>query len=154
MAGVIAHVKRGRSMADAITKVKLAQVDYRALSPMERQYFRRIIPFYSFTRRQIPFVLEELSDVRSPMAMTTKGLASVRRSMDDPNEPVPDYLSSGFTLPLHKLGMGSGQEGMARYATGMGGMMGGIEDVYGLIRPGDGVPVSYTHLPLPTTPYV
>jgi hypothetical protein len=118
MAGLIAHVKRGLSVPDAIAKVKLAQVDYRALTPMERKYFRRIIPFYSFTRRQIPFVMEELSNVRSPMAMMTRGLAATEREQDDPNKPIPDYLSSGFTVPLHRLGMGSGEEGMARYATG------------------------------------
>jgi hypothetical protein len=83
--------------------------------------------------------MEELSNVRSPMAMMTRGLAATEREQDDPNKPIPDYLSSGFTVPLHRLGMGSGEEGMARYATGTGGMMGGIEDVYGLIRPGDGV---------------
>jgi len=138
MAGVIAHVKRGLSVTDAIVKVKLAQVDYRALTPIERNLFRRIIPFYSFTRRQIPFVMEELTDVRSPMAMMTRGLAAGEREQDDPNHPIPDYLSSGFNVPLHRLGMGGGEEGMARYATGTGGMMGGIEDVYGLIRPGDG----------------
>ena len=134
MAPVIAYLRKGMSLPDAIAKVKLTQVDYKALSQMERHYFRRIIPFYTFTRRQIPFVLEEISNPSSGMSMMTKGLTSAKRSMEDPNEPIPDWISTGVSMPLGKT-----DSGMNRYLTNMGGMIGGAEDVFSLLKPGHGI---------------
>jgi len=133
VAPVIAYLQRGMSLSDAITKVKLTQVDYNALSSMEKHYLRRIIPFYTFTRRQIPFVLEELSNPSSGMSTMIKGVARGKRAGEDPNEPTPDWLSTGISIPLGKT-----EAGLSRYLTNMGGFLGGPEDVLSLLKPGHG----------------
>jgi hypothetical protein len=136
---LIAHLKKGLSMEEAIMKVKLAQVDYKALTSFEKSWFKKIIPFYTFTRRQIPFVLENISDPSSGMSQMAKTMFRTKQAMDDPNDPTPDWISHGVNLPLHKLGLGGSQPGMARYLTGLGGAIGGAEDVMSLISPGHGV---------------
>ena len=135
---LIAHLKKGLSMEEAIMKVKLAQVDYKALTPFEKSWFKRIIPFYTFTRRQIPFVLENISDPSSGMSQMAKTMFRTKQAMEDPDDPTPDWISHGVNLPLHKLGLGGSQPGMARYLTGLGGAIGGAEDVMSLFSPGHG----------------
>ena len=134
MAPVIAYLRRGMSLSEAITKVKLTQVDYTALSQYERHIFRRIIPFYTFTRRQIPFVLEELSNPSSGMSMVTKGITRAKHSMEDPSQPIPEWISGGISLPLGKT-----DAGLNRYLTNVGGLAGGAEDVFNLLKPGHGI---------------
>ena len=136
---LIAHLKKGLSMEEAIMKVKLAQVDYKALTPFEKEWFKKIIPFYTFTRRQIPFVMEQISDPSSGMSQMAKTMFRTKKAMEDPNDPIPDWISHGVNLPLHKLGLGGSQPGMARYLTGLGGFIGGAEDVMSLISPGHGL---------------
>lgn len=135
---LIAHLKKGLSMEEAIVKVKLAQVDYKALTPFEKEWFKKIIPFYTFTRRQIPFVMEQISDPSSGMSQMAKTMFRTKKAMEDPNDPIPDWISHGVNLPLHKLGLGGSEPGMARYLTGLGGFIGGAEDVMSLISPGHG----------------
>ena len=133
---LVAHLRKGLSIEEAVMKVKLAQVDYKALTSWEKNWFKKVIPFYTFTRRQVPFVLENLSDPSSGMSQMAKTMFRTKDAMDDPNDPTPDWISHGVNLPLHKLGLGGSQPGMARYMTGLGGMIGGAEDVMGLISPG------------------
>ena len=133
---LIAHIRKGLSPEEAILKVKLAQVDYKALTPWEKTFMKRIIPFYTFTRRQVPFVVENMLDPSGSMATTAKTVFRTKRAMEDTNEPVPDYISTNVNLPLHKLG--GAAEGQARYITGLGGFLGGLEDVSSLIKPGHG----------------
>ena len=133
---LVAHLKKGLSMEEAIMKVKLAQVDYKALTPFEKNWFKKVIPFYTFTRRQVPFVLENISDPSSGMSQMAKTMFRTKDAMEDADDPTPDWISHGVNLPLHKLGLGGSQPGMARYMTGLGGAIGGAEDVMGLLKPG------------------
>jgi hypothetical protein len=135
---LVAHIRKGLSPEEAILKVKLAQVDYKALTPWEKQFMKRVIPFYTFTRRQVPFVVENMLDPSGSMASTAKFMFRAKNAMEDEEEPVPDYISTNINLPLHKLGLGATTEGQARYLTGLGGFIGGLEDVSGLLKPGHG----------------
>jgi hypothetical protein len=128
---MIAFLKQGLSFDEAVKKVKLAQVDYSALTDIERRVFRRIIPFYTFTRRQIPFVIDRLADPSGSMSQAVKGISRIKREMDDEENPTPDWISSEFTIPIP-----GGAEGQRRYLTRAGGMLGGMEDVFSLLKPG------------------
>lgn len=131
LAPLIAFLKQGFSLDEAIKKVKLAQVDYTMLSDFEKNVMRRIIPFYTFTRRQIPFVIEQLANPSSAMSQAVKGISRVHGQMADPENPIPDWISSDFAIPLP-----GGAEGQQRYLTRAGGMLGGMEDVFSLLKPG------------------
>ena len=91
---------------------------------------RRIIPFYTFTRRQIPFVIEHLADPSSKMAQTVKGISRIKDQMDDVEKPTPDWISSDFAIPLP-----GGADGQQRYLTRAGGLLGGMEDLFSLLKP-------------------
>jgi len=131
LAPMIAFLKQGFSLDEAAKKVKLAQVDYSALTDIERRVFRRIIPFYTFTRRQIPFVIDRLSDPSSSMSQAVKGISRIKREMEDEEKPTPDWISTDFAIPLP-----GGAGGQQRYLTRAGGALGGMEDVFSLLKPG------------------
>ena len=131
LAPMVAFLKQGFSLDELAKKVKLAQVDYTMLTDFEKTVMRRLIPFYTFTRRQIPFVLEQLADPSGSVSQTVKGISRIKGQMEDPENPQPDWISSDFAVPLP-----GGEEGQQRYLTRAGGMLGGMEDVFSLLKPG------------------
>ena len=134
-AGFLGALKQGFSPTEAARKVKLAQVDYNALSEFERNIMRRIIPFYSFTRRQIPFLIENLfMEPTGPMGQFVRGYGRIQRDSTR-DTLVPEYISQTVGLPLPDF-LQSGVEGQKRYLTGLGGILAGAEDVLGILRPG------------------
>ena len=130
LAPVIAFMKQGYAFDEAVKKVKLAQVDYSMLTTVEKRVFRRIIPFYTFTRRQIPFVLDRLADPSSAMSQAVRGVTRVKREMEDLENPTPEWIATNLSIPIPG-GTGSQQ----RYLMA-GGMLGGMEDVFSLLKPG------------------
>ena len=60
----IAHffdrMRKGDPIEDAILSVKKHLFDYGDLSPIEKTYLRRLVPFYTFARRNLPLQLETL----------------------------------------------------------------------------------------------
>lgn len=133
-----AFLKQGFSPDEAARKVKLAQVDYSALSNFERKVMRRLLPFYSFTRRQVPFLIENLFlEPAGPMAQAVRGYGRIQRESTR-DTLVPEYISQTIGIPLPSF-MQSGIEGQKRYLTGLGGLLGGAEDLLSIPRPGRGV---------------
>lgn len=131
--GFIALLKQGYSPAEAARKIKLAQVDYSALSVAERKYFKRVIPFYTYTRRQIPFIVETIMrDLDGPMVQGIRAAGRIQRDSNR-DDIVPEYISQTVGIPLP-----GAAEGQQRYLTGLGGILGGVEDVTSLFRPGRG----------------
>ena len=139
IAPFLAFLKQGMSFEEAARRVKLLQVDYRALSEVEKRVFKRTILFYSFTRRQIPFILGNLAgEPGGAMAQMIKGIERVRKASNE-GELVPDWISHTPGLRIDKAFPGSSTNGMARYITNLGGLLGGAEDVLGVMRPGAGM---------------
>lgn len=64
MAHVIQELRQGHPIYDAITTMKKYQFDYHQLSPFEKTWMKELIPFYAWSRKNIPFQLEML--VRRP----------------------------------------------------------------------------------------
>jgi len=139
IAPFLAFLKQGMSFEEAARRVKLLQVDYRALSETEKRVFKRLILFYSFTRRQIPFILGNLAgEPGGAMAQMVKGLERVRKASNE-GELVPEWMAHTPGVRIDKVFPGSAANGMARYITSLGGLLGGAEDVLGVMRPGRGI---------------
>lgn len=112
IAPYIAYRKQGLSAVEAAKRVKLLQVDYRALSQFERKAMRRLFPFYSFTKGISKFMFEELAQhPGGKMAQSIRGMNRAR----DPNQMTPDYVAETASIPL-----GTTEEGSSRYLTGFG----------------------------------
>jgi hypothetical protein len=132
IAPYIAFRKQGYTVTEALRKVKLAQVDYSALTSFERNVLRRIIPFYSFTRRQIPFILEVMAErPGGPLPQMIKGVARIRRESTK-DQFLPEHIAQSIAIPIP-----GEQEGDHRqFLTGLSPILGGAEDVLGILRPG------------------
>lgn len=104
--------KKGWTIDAAAAKVKELHFDYSELAPAERLVFRRLMPFYRFTRGMIPLTLKTL--VNHPggvMAKTIQAANAGRGQM----ATTPDYIGETASIPL-----GTSEDGTQRYITGLG----------------------------------
>jgi len=125
-AAYIAKRRQGYLPDAAADVANKAQYDYTNLSSFEKSTMRRVMPFYNFTRQNIPAVFEQLmQQPGGKMASTIKAIASMRRDQGF----VPEYIGEGLTIPV-------GQEdetGKQRFLSNFGLPM---EDVFGDIATG------------------
>lgn len=102
---------QGMAPAVAARKVKLSQVDYSALTSFERKVMKRAVPFYSFARRMIGPVFQEL--IERPGGKLAQTVRAENLSRDD--QFIPPYLAPGLAIRLpESLSSGTGE---ARYIT-------------------------------------
>lgn len=112
---------KGFSPREAAAKVKAQQGDYSRLNPFERKFVRRAIPFYNFTRQQIPFTFRNLSEKPGGvMAQTIKGAKTAQQ-----DSPIaPDYVRESASIPIDGTPLesilGKSKDGGTRYLTGLG----------------------------------
>lgn len=60
-ATLFALLREGHSLDDAIDVAKLAHVDYSDLTKFERNGMKRAIPYYTFSRKYVPFALDRMA---------------------------------------------------------------------------------------------
>lgn len=111
LAGFINLLKKGYDPAVAAGKIRAAHVDYRALTDVEREAFRRVIPFYTFTRAMIPWTLRELA--QRPGGKVANAISFTNAQRDEKGF-VPEYIGSSLAIPV-----GSDNQ-TTRYLTGLG----------------------------------
>lgn len=96
----------------AAEKVKQLQFDYSDIAAPERSVMKRLVPFYSYTRKAIPqTVLRVLERPGGPLAQAMKASARGR----DPSAQTPDYVSETAAI-----NMGQQPDGSLRYLAGFG----------------------------------
>jgi hypothetical protein len=108
---------------DAADEVGASQVQYgsRHFAPIERDFFKRAIPFYSFSSRMLPWMLRELAEKPGGrLAQTIRASVSAK----DPNEIMPEYVAETAAIPvaggpLEAL-LGTPKDGGQRFVTGFG----------------------------------
>jgi hypothetical protein len=93
----------------AAQKVKEVQFDYSDLTPAEREIFTRFVPFYRWSRNNIPFQLSKL--VKDPTKYATAN--KVREASQnyfgmDPNQE-QDFTKNSFAVPVSGDGQGNGK---------------------------------------------
>jgi hypothetical protein len=115
----IAYLKQGIEPGEAARRVGMLQVDYGKLSKFERNVMRRLVPFYSFSRRTLPFILESL--IETPGGKLAQTLRTMNRARGS-NALTPDYVAETASIPL-----GQQPDGSDRYLTGFGLM---FEDAF------------------------
>ena len=104
----------GWSPEMAARKVGELQVDYGKLSPFEKNTMRRLVPFYTFTKKIGQNMLQQLTEHPhgiTSVAGTIKNLNRLR----NPGELLPDYVAETASIPL-----GGDEEGNRHYITGFG----------------------------------
>jgi len=99
-------LKKGRTVDDAFENVWRYHFDYDDLSDFERGVVKRVIPFYTWTRKVTPLMIEEL--IKNPSKF--QRINNVRNNIvaQDTEQPryVPEWMleSGGFQIPYEVEG--------------------------------------------------
>ena len=133
MSAYIAFRRQGYEPAMAAAKARQLHYDYSKITPFEREVMRRIFPFYTWMRHNIPYQLGMLAS-RPGGALG----ASIRASDAARREGfVPPHVSEGVSIPL---GLES-PEGFQRYLVNVGLP---FEDVISTVGLGSDKPIVRT----------
>jgi hypothetical protein len=112
----IAALGQGKSIDDALRLAEKAGFDYRALTPFESKILRRIVPFYSFTRKNVELQLKTLGENPqriNQIAATINNLGD--ELTDDEKQYLPDYIKNSFGIKMDDT-----PEGLKQYISSFG----------------------------------
>lgn len=101
----ITALGKGKSVTDALALAEKAGFDYRALTGFESQIMRRIIPFYSFTRKNLELQLKTLGENPQRINQIMKffgNVSGIGGLTDEEKAKLPDYLQEQFTMSFGK----------------------------------------------------
>lgn len=121
----ITALQSGRNVSQALDYAARAGFDYRALTQLESKVLRRIIPFYSFTRKNIELQLKVLGENPQRIATILKAADNIAGGItDEERAQLPDYakdqfiLKTGETIPGQPeiaVGLGTAVEQFANF---------------------------------------
>lgn len=100
IAKFIDELQKGKSFFDASKSVKHALFDYQDLTNFEKTWMKRLAPFYTWSRKNIPLQLEQM--IKNPgkyKAVDTlrMNVENTNRSPEDPNEYVlHDWMLTNY----------------------------------------------------------
>lgn len=105
LAYFIERLARGDAPHVAALETKKRLFDYSELTDFERQVLRRVIPFYSWARHNIPFQLGHVFARPGYGATLEKlrdeiGVATGTESLSQGVEPLPKFLERGVPIPF------------------------------------------------------
>lgn len=111
---------QGKPIKEALELATKAGFDYRALTGFESKILRRIIPFYSFTRKNIELQLKTLGENPQRINQILKTFDNLQEGVGgdiskEEKEALPDYAKEGFTIKT-----GTSETGEPEIATGFG----------------------------------
>lgn len=96
---------KGGDIEEAASQIAKYHFDYDDLAPFERSVLRRVIPFYTWTRKNVPLMLESV--VREPGKFNRYLIAKRNIELGNPDEDVvPGYFGEqlGIHLPFKSQG--------------------------------------------------
>lgn len=92
-------LSQGKTINEALDLATRAGFDYRALTGFESKIMRRIIPFYSFTRKNIELQLRTLGENPQRINQIMKLMDSIEGDISqEEKDALPDYAKEGFTI--------------------------------------------------------
>lgn len=101
--GAVDAIKNGTDVSSlldhAVAQVQKFHFDYFDLSPFERNVVKRVIPFYTFTRRNVPLQVEML--FRNPRVFNRYSqFKSAIEAQSSPDKVTPSYFSDELQIRL------------------------------------------------------
>lgn len=87
------------SPEEAAAKVKETQFDYTNLTPFE-QKSRRLIPFYSWSRNNIPFQIKKFIEDPSKFANLNKVRLNAQDAVGLDENNMPGFMKESFAIPV------------------------------------------------------
>lgn len=117
----ITALSQGKGVDEALRLAEMAGFDYRALTRFESQILRRIIPFYSFTRKNVELQLKTLGENPQRINQIIRFFDNAAQAAGEEISPeeyeaLPDYIKDKFILKT-----GEDSKGNPKYSsTGFG----------------------------------
>jgi len=99
LVGVIDRLTKGETPEQAVAHVKKYLFDYFDLTAFEKRYMKRIVPFYTWMRKNIPLQVKTLLEEPGKLATAGKIMRSVGEFPEEEDVPEFIYESGGFKLP-------------------------------------------------------
>lgn len=119
--------RQGVQPMEAAARVRAAHFDYSDLSTFEKRIMKRLIPFYTFTRKNLPLQFRLLAEQPGGFAAQTVKMA---RSQQKDAGWSPSWIQEGVGI-----GLGRDAQGNVNFVTGLGLP---IEDALSVIGVGPG----------------
>jgi hypothetical protein len=112
----ITALGQGKSIKQALNIAEQAGFDYRVLTKFESQILRRIVPFYSFTRKNIELQLRTLGENPQRINQIIKLVENIGvKPTEEEKQGLPGYVGEGFAIKLP-----DSVKGLAQYLTSFG----------------------------------
>lgn len=107
---------QGKNIPEALKAAEAAGFDYRSLTAFESQILRRLIPFYSFTRKNIELQMRTLGE--NPQRVN-QIMAFFKNMGDQPDgeekKSLPDYIKNSLGIKLEDT-----PDGLKQYISSFG----------------------------------
>lgn len=107
---------QGKSIADSAWDVKKAHFDYEDLTDFERKALKQVLPFYTWTRKNVPYQIEAIVTHPGKYATFPKlALESEKAAGGGEGDMLPEYMANNFSfkVPVGKNTYYTPQLGMA-----------------------------------------
>ena len=114
----ITALGQGKNIDEALRLAEAAGFDYRALTRFESQILRRVIPFYSFTRKNLELQLKTLGENPERINQILSFFENISEATglsDEDRQALPDYLRDSLVA-----GFGQDKFGKLLVAGGFG----------------------------------
>ena len=107
---------QGKTIPEALKLAEMAGFDYRALTKFESQIMRRIVPFYSFTRKNIELQLKTLGENPQRINQVLRLFGNIGGQMtDEEKQYLPAFIKESIGIKLQ-----DSPEGLKQYISSFG----------------------------------
>lgn len=118
--GVASFVAEGKSVKEAIELTEEAIFNYGKLSNFEKDIMRRIIPFYTFARKNAEFQIRTLAKSPGAVAAQLKFIRGIGESFGEPITPEDEEGLPSWVIDSLGIKAGYNKYGQAQFFTGFG----------------------------------
>lgn len=149
MAHYLDQISKGASPEQAAASVKKFLFDYSDLTPTEKNILKRVMPFYTWTRKNIPLQLGQLITQPAKFTVPYKIINDIESGVEKPNEKfMGDYLKSNIPVRIRKNKNGTTDYFMLGqwlpYASAIDFLSQPMDNIIGMITPLVKNPVEFT----------
>ena len=111
IAHFISKLREGDTIENAAASVKKYLFDYGELTEIEKGVFKRLIPFYTWTRKNIPLQMKKLFQEPEKFAAISKATKAIESGVEKPDERyLGDYIKNNVGVRV-----GTDKEGNTLY---------------------------------------
>jgi hypothetical protein len=95
-------LRKGGTMDEAVKKIFKYQFDYapEAFTPFERNFMKRVIPFYTWSRNNIPLMIEAAVKQPGKVGAVGKIARDVSNITPEERAQMPDYMRESFPVKI------------------------------------------------------